>query len=311
MTAVPEPPELLDLAERQWGMVTRRQAMAAGLTRSAWRHLACDRWERLTPRVARLRGVPQGPEQRAMAAVLDVGPSAYLSHRSGAAQWGVPGFELEPIELIVVRGGAETRTELATVHRPRHLPDPYGTILDGLPVVRPALLVLQLASLVSARRLGRIFDHLWSRRLLSGPSVRRELGALLHRGRPGVAALREVLDQRGEGYVPPATGLEGRVREILQSAGIAPLRQQVDLGDDERWCGRVDFVDEELPLILEVDSDRFHLALADREADEARQRKLERAGFVVQRVDEHQVWHRPQEVVDAVRAGRRLASRAA
>ncbi|MCU1452628.1 MAG: Protein of unknown function (DUF559)/Domain of unknown function [Acidimicrobiales bacterium] len=239
-----------------------------------------------------------------MLAVLDCGPSTYLSHGSAAALWDLPGFALEPHHVIIERGGRETPSDRAAVHRPRHLPEPFGTLLHGIPVVRPALLVLQLCATVNRQRAERALDTAWAKRLLSGPSLRRELDPLLHRGRAGTALLRELLDDRGPGYVPPASGLEARFESILAQAGEPPLRRQVDVGDGEHWCGRVDYVDPQQPLIVEIDSERYHAALVDARADADRTARLEAAGYVVERVTDRQVWHRPSDVVAAVRRAR-------
>lgn len=298
---------LTAVAARQHGLVADRQARSLGLSREAWRHrVAGPGWERLGPRVVRRTGTPPSEAQRALAAVLDAGPDSYLSHQSAAALWGVPGFRLAPLQVMSLRR-RQTPSSLATLHFPRHLPDPFAAELDGVPVVRPALVLLQLAAHVHPERLRRMLDGLWSRRLLSGPSVRAELAPLMHRGRAGTAALRALLDSLPEGYVPPASNLEGRVRTILAEAGIPPMRPQVDLGDQERWRGRVDFLAVDLPVVLEVDGDRFHSALSDRRADEERQQGLERAGFLVERVSEFEVWHRRHVVVERVRAARRRA----
>lgn len=293
------------LAERQHGLVTRGQARAAGLTDRAWRYRR-DRgdWISLTARVARKPGAPVTLQQRTLAAVLDVGPSSYVSHRSAAALWLPSTFEVEPIELVVLRGGRETASTLAVTHRPRHLTDPFAAELDAIPVVRPALVLLQLAAVVPPARLRRLLDRMWSRHLLSGPSVRRELAGLMHRGRPGTAALRELLDSLPENYVPPASGLEGRLAELTEQAGLPAMRRQVDLGDQERWCGRVDFVAHDLPLVVEVDSERYHTALTDRAADAERQRRLEDAGYRVVRFTETDVWQRPARTVETLRQAR-------
>lgn len=297
----PLDPILIQLAERQHGLVARRQADSLGLTRRAWRHrLQRGDWQPLTDRVARRTGSAPTDEQRLLAAVLDAGPSAFVSHQSAAAMWGVSGFSLAPVQLITLRGHP-VRSALGTVHLPRHLPEPFAAAIDGVPVVRPALLVLQLAALVHPERLHRIFDGLWSRRLLSAPSVRRELAAIMHRGRAGTAALRELLDALPEDYVPAASGLESRFATIVADHDLPPMRRQVDLGDGQRWCGRVDFVAVDLPLVVEVDSDRYHRALSDQVADAERRSRLERAGFFVVRVSEFEVWHRSDEVARRVR----------
>ncbi len=261
--------------------------------------------------MVRRRGAPPTDEQRALAAVLSAGSSSYVSHHSGVAFWGVPGFRLAPMQVMSLRCRRRD-TELAQVHLPRHLPDPFAAVLNGVPVVRPALLLLQMAPLVHPGKLQRMLDNLWSRRLLSGPSVRRELEPVMHRGRPGTVAMRELLDSLPEDYVPPASNLEARFARILAEAGLPPMRRQVDLGDGDRWCGRVDFVADDLPLIFEVNSDRFHAALTDRAADALRRRRLEASGFEVVEISEFDIWHRPARVVAQVRAARRRSqSRAA
>jgi very-short-patch-repair endonuclease len=117
--------------------------------------------------------------------------------------------------------------------------------------------------------------------------------------------MRELLDERGDDdYVPPASNLEHRFAAILDQAGEPPMRRQVDSGGD-RWIGRVDFRDERLPLIVEVQSETYHSALTDKHDDERRLAFLRSAGFEVVEVTDTQVWNHPGDVLDAVRAARR------
>jgi very-short-patch-repair endonuclease len=311
-TTIPDD-ELLDLAERQHGLLSRPQILDLGIDERGWERLyRSPAWERATPRVLRRRGAPPTDRQRALAACLDLGDDAYLSHTSAAALWGLPGYALCPLEVTVLRS-RRTSSGLARVHLPRLVPDPFAAHLDGIPVVRPALLLLQLSARMHPEQLRRRLDWLWSRRLLSGPSLRRELASVMHRGRPGTAALRALLDSLPDDYVPPASGLESRFQQIVVDHDLPPMRRQVDLGDDEMWCGRVDFRAEALPLVVEVQSDVFHQALSSREDDARRRARLDHAGFTVVEVDESQVWHRPAEAARLVRDGvwsvrRRLAA---
>jgi very-short-patch-repair endonuclease len=179
------------------------------------------------------------------------------------------------------------------------------TELDGLPVVRPEMVVLHLYATVRPERAERIADTLWSMRCFSGSSLRALLDELGARGRNGVAGLRSYLDERGEGYVPPASGLESRAQQILHQVGIE-LRRQVDTGG-ELWSGRVDFRHPTLPLVVEVNSERYHRALSDVRHDSARRDRLIADGFVVVELTDLMVWTRPAEVVLRVRAGIRAA----
>ena len=176
-------------------------------------------------------------------------------------------------------------------------------------MVRPEVVILQLAATEHPDRAARALDNAWNRRLLSGRSVTALLAEYGKRGRNGTAVLRELMEARGPDYVPPASNLESRVRSLLAKAGIH-LRLQVDSGGDD-WTGRVDLRATDRPVILEVQSEMYHSALLDVEADNARRARLEDAGFTVIEVRDTEVWSDPDEVVARVRsalAGARHAS---
>ena len=117
-----------------------------------------------------------------------------------------------------------------------------------------------------------------------------------------MVAIRTMLDRCGPGYVPPESNLEARLIDLIDAAGIPrPLRQK-DLGDNVRWLGRVDLYWSQWLLVVEVDSDRYHGALSDREDDAKRQRALAAAGYTVVRVTEFELWHRRDQVIDRLRS---------
>lgn len=150
-------------------------------------------------------------------------------------------------------------------------------------------------------RAATLVDRLWSRRLLSGPSIEVFLASMGRSGRNGVGGLRSYYGDRGRDYVPPASGLESRVKAILDEHDIH-LRAQVDSGADV-WTGRVDFRHSDLPFVLEVQSEMFHRALTDVDHDTRRHDQLVADGFVYVEVWDTEVWTRPRVVVDVVLAG--------
>ncbi len=117
--------------------------------------------------------------------------------------------------------------------------------------------------------------------------------------------MRWLDEPRGPGYVPSASGLELRFEQVLARYGEPPMRRQVDSGDDEEWVGRVDYRDPDLPFIVEIQSEKYHLALVDQAADTVRLARLKAAGFAVLPIWDTDVWHRPAEVAAAVREARR------
>jgi hypothetical protein len=292
------------IAERQLGLVFIDEARRAGLSRSALRHsIATNQLERLTPRVLRVRGAPRSPRQEVLAAVLDASPGAFASGRTAAVFWGVRGYRLTPVHVARPEGLSGRRTRLAVLHEIARLRERHVTVLDSVPIVRPEVVVLQLCGSEHPERAARALDDLWRRRLVSARSLRRTLDELAAQGRNGVCVMRELLDERGDDYVPPASNLEHRFAAILEQAGEPPMRRQVDSGGD-RWIGRVDFRDERLPLIVEVQSETYHSALTDKHDDERRLSSLRSVGFEVVEVTDTQVWSHPGDVLEAVRAAR-------
>jgi very-short-patch-repair endonuclease len=294
--------EVLALAEKQHGVVAQWQARSLGFSsKQVCRRVDQGELERVTANVVRTRGAVPSDRQRAMAAVLDAGPGAVLSHHSAAALWGLPGFDFRDLHVTRLRSGR--RRAPAIEHRPRSLLASHVTELEGIPVTTPARTIFDLAAVVHPYRVARALDTAWSRHLLDGLRIAAVLDDLGKRGRTGTTVMRELLAERGPTWIPPDSGLEGRFHDILGRAGLLKMRRQVDVGG-EKWLGRVDFVDEELPLVVQVDSERYHSALIDRQTDQRQTAELEGAGFTVLRFTDFQVWYRADEVVAGIRKRR-------
>lgn len=299
--------QLRALTARQHGLVTIDQAARLGLYRPARAHRTADGvLERVTPRVLRLAGCPDTRHQLLLLAVFDAGPRAALSHTTALALWGVRGFVDHPVHVIRHRDEGDRPPRGTIVHEVRALPDAEVRVLEGVPLVSPALALLQLAGMRTCgpERLGRAVDAAWSDRLVSHQSLSAIIDRMSARGRRGLTALRAAVDERGPGYVPPASNLESRFAQILERAGRRPMRRQVDSGDGERWIGRVDFRDEDLPLIVEVQSERFHRGLTAERDDQERLASLRRGGFLVLEVSDVDLFHRADAVLAAVEEAR-------
>jgi hypothetical protein len=79
------------LVRRQAGVITRAQAMAAGLTRHAvYARLASGRWQRHHAGVYAAYSGPLARESQLWAAVLGARPGAVLCHQTAAELHGFP-----------------------------------------------------------------------------------------------------------------------------------------------------------------------------------------------------------------------------
>src|SRR4051812_48632987 len=96
----------LQLASRQYSLVTRMQALDAGMSRRTidWL-LSTGQWERAARGVYRMAGSPKSWEQRALALVLAAGADSAVSHLAAACLYGLDGFGPPGrIDLTVPRG---------------------------------------------------------------------------------------------------------------------------------------------------------------------------------------------------------------
>jgi very-short-patch-repair endonuclease len=161
------------------------------------------------------------------------------------------------------------------------------------------LAAYQICASARPARAARIFDWFAVRGLLTTRSAAACLNDLAQRGRDGTVLFRQIIKDRGPGYVRPASNVEARVKELADEAGIR-LRRQVNLGGEE-FDGRVDFLEDEVKLVVEVQSELYHWALVDVEADAARRAKLEADGFRFLEIWDTDVWARPAVVVGQIR----------
>ncbi len=117
--------ELDRLARRNHGVVSREMS---GLGESAWgRAIRAGTLVPVHPKVARLVGTADTPEQRIIAAVLAAGPGVLASHRSAAHLWGVARPVSDPVDIIIPDRRPVRLLDGVVIHRPRdhaHLSPP-------------------------------------------------------------------------------------------------------------------------------------------------------------------------------------------
>ena len=293
-------------AGAQHGLVTREQLRGAGASRQAVsRRLHSPDWVSVTPRVLRLAGAPPTVEQRALAAVLDAGGGAVVSHASAAALWRLPGFDLRTIELSRPRTGTDRATSLATLHHPRLLPDAHRTRRSGVPTTTLARTVVDLGRTEHADRV-ELALHAAVRLGLRWADAEAIVVELQRRGREGVPVARSLVAAHRDRR-PLGSGLEARVLRLLASAGLPEPRRQVDVGAGD-WVGRVDFLYDDVRLVIEVDGCWHHEGVLGVRRDKRRTAALAAAGFRVLPLSEDLIRTRPDVVVELVGDARRLTA---
>jgi very-short-patch-repair endonuclease len=295
---------LVRLAARQHGLVLRHQAYGCGLTKQGIAHrVRHGRLVELTPTLLAIGGSPDTPLRRAMAAVLQAGHGGCLALDSAAALYGIPGYRLDPAHVWRVRDITRRENPLGIQHKTRRLPLHHMRQLQGIDVTTPSRMLADMAARLPLGQLARLVDDTWGRGLTGYHPLVTVTDELRGRGRKGIPMLRALTEERGPSYRPPASGLERRVMRLLLDRGLGRFERQVDVSDGRGWIGRVDFRHRDHPLVLEVQSELFHDGRTNRADDAVRIRRLSDAGLVVVELWEFEIWHRPDQVLELVRAG--------
>jgi hypothetical protein len=289
------------LAHKQFGALSRAQAYESGIRKDAVdRRVDWGLFRNATTRVIVATSSPDSFEQRATIARLDGGPGAAVSVFTTLAWAGLSGFALEPIHVTRQRSDFRKAPTGVVWHIPRRLLPEHVMELNGLITTTPTRALADMLTLpnTSEKRCERALDNARSARLTNHVLLSRIAAQLCGRGWPGTTFLRDYLERKPVDWVPPASNLARRFIELIKEAGMPEPRSEVNLGDEVAWLGRVDCLDPQLPLIAEIDSERFHTAPLDVESDEQRDENMNRAGFEVIRFREHDVWYDPGKVID-------------
>lgn len=145
---------LASVSESQWGLITRRQAEGAGVSRPTIDRLAADGsvLERVAHGVYRLAGAPIPDHLELRAAWLQLAPEVrawertahqgLVSHRSAAALYGIGHLPADRQEFTLAKRRQTRRADVRLHIRP--VADTKWTEVRGLPVTRPSQIATDL-----------------------------------------------------------------------------------------------------------------------------------------------------------------------
>ncbi len=289
------------LADRQWGLVTHDQLLAAGLSRKQIAHLRRRRLLRALHRGVYALGHRALTRQaHDLAAVLACGPGALLSHHSAAVAWGMLPATDEPRHVTVVGRPCRSKPGL-TVHRVTALAPGDLTRRDGIPVTSPARALIDMAATVGPRELERAFDEGRVQRLLTPATLEAALSRYPHRR--GATRLHALLDPR-RGSTRSRSNLEERFLTLLRRARLPLPEMNVQLGPFN-----VDFLWRAHRLVVELDSYRYHQTRSAFERDREKDLFLRARQLDVLRLTDGQLQDAPERAL--VRVAAELARREA
>ena len=288
------------IAARQQRLISLEQLRAVGLTkREVQRRMERGQLHRVHRGVFIVGPANLEPKAHLKAALLALGPNAFLSHRTSLAAQGLRPIAASHIEITVVADRTPTRPGLV-VHRTAT--PPHRTELRsrfGLRYSSFARAMIETAASETPNEVIRLISEAVRRGIADFSAI----GAALdrHPRRPGTARLRLLLNR----YLDPTDRKSELERSFDAHAATDPriprYEKNVRQGPHE-----IDCLFRAQRLVLELDGRPYHTALQDMDRDRAKDIWFQRHGLRVMRMTDFRWEHDRAGAVDDLLALLRL-----
>jgi hypothetical protein len=268
------PPDvrIAGIAARQHGLIALAQLRAAGLDDPAvLRRVRAGRLHRIGRGVYSVGHASLSQEGRWLAAVMEAGEGAALSHLAAAKLWEIWRRRVNTVDVLSPR-----RSRSPYVHRTRHLDPRDITKRNGIPVTMVARTLVDLTDVLTAEQLANVIHEAAFRQRFSEPATRAAMERA--HGRRNLLFLEEALRAHAGGSAGSKSGPEDRLLQLVREHGLPEPLVNTDVHGIE-----VDFHLPELKLCVEVDGPGHQRPRTQRE-DAERDQRLTAAGYRVIRV---------------------------
>lgn len=287
---------LLELAEPQGGVLSRRQLYRAGVSRGEVRwQVRASRWQRVGRHSVALHTGALSQQALWWSAVFEGGPRAHLDGTAALLASGLKGFDEPRIRVSVPRGAGIRGRRTATLDlRETRRWDAGDVMPSGVPRARPAVAAVRGALwAASDKQAALVLTMAVQQGLCTAEELGRELLRVRRDKRRGYLH-RVVLDLVGG---VRSLGELGFLEGCRERGLPLPDRQAVVRGKDGRYY--LDFRWSRWRLVVEVDG-IHHLWAPQVVADALRQNAVVLTGDRVLRVPVLGVRIAPHQFLDQV-----------
>lgn len=286
------------LMSQQLDVITRRQALAAGVTASSLRHRLGpgNSWQSLIPGVyLAATGTPTIIQQQ-MAAMLHAGRGSVITGPAALQQHRIRGPVADLIDVLIPASRLRQDAAFVRLHRTTRMPKRiwrFGPLYYALPARAVADTVRDLTSLRDVRAM--VADAV-QRGHCSVPDLCTERNAGPSRGS---TLFREALTDVADGIRSAA---EGDLKDLLTKSRLPmPLFNASLYEVDGTFIATPDAWWPQYGIAIEVDSNEWHMSPHDHARTLERQRRMGKYGIVVLPFTPGQIRKQPAEVLATIR----------
>lgn len=276
---------IADKARDQYGLISRTQALALGMSNSTMhRRLRDELWLHARPGVYRFAAVGLNPHQSLMAACLQI-PGAVAYGRTAGWLYGLDGLGKSapsPVELAVERT-RHPRCADVSIFRVRKLKGEW-TRRDGIPVTHLPRTLIDLAELLPAKDAELALDSA----LRGRPGLKSWLKNVLARYSPHCGGapqrMRELLELRQS---PTDSGLELRFEQLLRDSGLPEPTYRSPVHDEYGRIGSIDYIWADYGIVLQTHGWQWHGHRQRWQVDVDQRRRLSVTNWKIVEVTRH------------------------
>ncbi len=285
------------IAEKQFGLIEREQALRAGMSAPALRRrLRSRRWLKVLPRVYRLAGAPTSWEQSLRAASLWGGDRCVVAHETAASLHGLSVFAGRRVHVQSPK--RLTRPNIAA-HRTRSR-DWQVVMVRGIPTTSVTRTLIDLSASLPKTSLEKLLDEGIRRGMTDVPRLQGELRRCGNRR--GARVLRRLLHSRRSSGERTDSELEDKLLRLIRGRRLPLPVVHYNVVDGDRWLGEIDLAYPEARIAIEVHGYRVHSLKRVWENDQRRENELVRAGWKLLKATNLQLDEQPEVFVDALRS---------
>ena len=290
---------LYRILERQLDVISRRQALAAGLTRHALGHRlrSGGPWRALLPGVYMATSGAPTTLQQEMAALLYAGPGSVITGPAALRSHHIRTELTDIVDVLVPAARRRRDTQFVRLHRTTRMPERIwqaGLVRYAPP---PRAVADAVRALTSLRDVRAVVADAVQRDKCAISRLAAELG---EGPAKGSVLFREAMADVADGIRSAA---EGDLRDLLARSGLPMPLFNPSLYDaagifiarpDAWWPG--------LAIAVEVDSREWHMSPEDHARTLARGRRMARYQIVVLRFTPRQIRTQRTAVISDIKA---------
>jgi hypothetical protein len=271
---------LAAFASEHHAVFTSEDARDAGLSRSQIDRRAAASWVHIHEGIFRMPGSTATWKGTLRAASLAASPPCGISHRSAAGIYELPGARCDIVEVTCTRW-LRARRSGVIVHERTRIDAADIHEVDGLPVMRPERVILELAGLrPSSKYIESVIQAARRKRLVTYDSTMEMFNRNARRGVRGVAALRTALEIWNPESRPTESEMETLLIQVLRDQGCPEVVTQFSVLDRHgAFVARVDAALPEWRIAIEYDSKQEHSDEFQIARDGRRRNRIIAAGY--------------------------------